>query len=299
MRKLALVIVFVLFYSIVYAESIVSDVYPNLEFQVLKWARLIKLDGKNILKTDDFTYTEAGLIEEIKSKYPEMIKEAQDNLLFFLEESLGRKLLISSAKKEGFNMQNEEEAIMQFLLSKVKDIKVEDSEVKKFYDETLANIEGMTFEKVKEQAKMYLLNQKKKEAVREFLINFGKDKNIQVDKAWFEKNLKKLNNNPVDEARSSGRVTFVQFGANGCEPCELMRPFIKELSNKYKNKKNIVFVDVTNNKILAVRYGVEMVPVQTFYDKSGKEVYRHVGFFSKEQIEKKLLEIEQGGVKAQ
>lgn len=299
MRKLALVIFFVLFYSIVYAESIVSDVYPNLEFQVLKWARLIKLDGKNILKTDDFTYTEAGLIEEIKSKYPEMIKEAQDNLLFFLEESLGRKLLISSAKKEGFNMQNEEEAIMQFLLSKVKDIKVEDSEVKKFYDETLANIEGMTFEKVKEQAKMYLLNQKKKEAVREFLINFGKDKNIQVDKAWFEKNLKKLNNNPVDEARSSGRVTFVQFGANGCEPCELMRPFIKELSNKYKNKKNIVFVDVTNNKILAVRYGVEMVPVQTFYDKSGKEVYRHVGFFSKEQIEKKLLEIEQGGVKAQ
>jgi len=299
MRKLALVIVFVLFYSIVYAESIVSDVYPNLEFQVLKWARLIKLDGKNILKTDDFTYTEAGLIEEIKSKYPEMIKEAQDNLLFFLEESLGRKLLISSAKKEGFNMQNEEEAIMKFLLSKVKDIKVEDSEVKKFYDETLANIEGMTFEKVKEQAKMYLLNQKKKEAVREFLINFGKDKNIQVDKAWFEKNLKKLNNNPVDEARSSGRVTFVQFGANGCEPCELMRPFIKELSNKYKNKKNIVFVDVTNNKILAVRYGVEMVPVQTFYDKSGKEVYRHVGFFSKEQIEKKLLEIEQGGVKAQ
>ena len=299
MRKLALVIFFVLFYSIVYAESIVSDVYPNLEFQVLKWARLIKLDGKNILKTDDFTYTEAGLIEEIKSKYPEMIKEAQDNLLFFLEESLGRKLLISSAKKEGFNMQNEEEAIMKFLLSKVKDIKVEDSEVKKFYDETLANIEGMTFEKVKEQAKMYLLNQKKKEAVREFLINFGKDKNIQVDKAWFEKNLKKLNNNPVDEARSSGRVTFVQFGANGCEPCELMRPFIKELSNKYKNKKNIVFVDVTNNKILAVRYGVEMVPVQTFYDKSGKEVYRHVGFFSKEQIEKKLLEIEQGGVKAQ
>jgi thiol-disulfide isomerase/thioredoxin len=299
MRKLLLAVFCLLVCSMAYGENMVSDVYPNLDLPVLKWARLTKLDGKNILKSDDLTYTESGLIEEIKAKYPEMLKEAENNLLFFLEESLGRRLLIASAKKEGHTMQNEEEAIMQFLLSKVKDIKVEDGEVKKFYDETLAGIEGMSFEKVREQAKMYLLNLKKKQAIQEFLVNFGKDKNIQVDKAWFEKHLKKLNNNPVDEARSSGRITFVQFGTDGCEPCELMRPFIKELGDKYKNKKNIVFVDVTKNKILAVRYGVEMVPVQTFYDKSGKEVFRHVGFFSKEQIEKKLSEIEQGGVKSQ
>lgn len=54
-------------------------------------------------------------------------------------------------------------------------------------------------------------------------------------------------------------------------------------------------MDVNQNRILAIRYGVEMVPVQTFYDSKGKEVFRHPGFYSKEQIEKKLAEIEKGG----
>lgn len=280
--------------TVVHAEMI-KDAHPDLELSILKWAKLSKLDGKTILKTNDLSYTELSLIEEVKTNYPDMAKEADKNLLFFLEESLGRKLLVASARKEGHNTENEEEAIMNFLLSKVKNITIDDAEAKKFYDMALAGVEGMKFENVKEQIKTYLLNQKKKEAIREYLSRFGEDKQIEIDKAWFEKHLKKLKENPVDEARGSGKVTFVQFGADGCEPCELMRPFIKELGEKYKGKKNIVFVDVTKHRLLAIRYGVEMIPVQTFYDRSGKEVFRHVGFFSKEQIEKKLTEIE--GVK--
>lgn len=295
MKRFIFLTFFLLSVTLCNAEELVLKKYPNLDFTILNWAKLVKMEGGNIFKSSDIVYTEASLMDEIKTKYPDMLKDAKENLLFFLEESLGKKLLLSTARKEGHKQENEEEAIMNLLLSKVSDIKVDDSEVKKFYDEYLSKVDGMSFEKVKDQVRMYLINMKKRDAIRDYLQNFGKDKDLQVDKAWFETHVKKLLNNPVDQARASGKVTMVQFGADGCEPCELMRPFLKELSEKYKGKKNIIFVDVNQNRILAIRYGVEMVPVQTFYDSKGKEVFRHPGFYSKEQIEKKLAEIEKGG----
>ena len=52
-----------------------------------------------------------------------------------------------------------------------------------------------------------------------------------------------------------------------------------------------LFVHVREKQILAARYGVETIPVQIFFDKSGKEVFRHIGFFPQEEIEKKLTEM--------
>jgi thioredoxin 1 len=42
---------------------------------------------------------------------------------------------------------------------------------------------------------------------------------------------------------------------------------------------------------LAARYGIQSIPVQIFFDKDGKEVFRHVGVFPQEEIEKKLAEM--------
>lgn len=299
MKKILVLLGFLLsffvFSTFCYAEELVSKKYPNLEFTILNWAKLVDLDSGNIFKSPDIVYTEATLTNEIKSLYPEMIEEAKENLLFFLEERVGKKLLLATARKEGQKMENEEEAIMNLLLAKTQNIKIDDSEVEQFFKENLSKVEGMQFDKVKDHIKTYLLNMKKRQAIRDYLQTFGKDKDLKVDKTWFDTHVKKLFNNPVDRARGSGKVTMVQFGADGCEPCELMRPFIKELSQKYNGKKNIVFVDVTKNRVLAIRYGVEMVPVQVFYDTKGKEVFRHPGFYTKEQIEKKLDEIEKGG----
>lgn len=40
-----------------------------------------------------------------------------------------------------------------------------------------------------------------------------------------------------------------------------------------------------------MRYGIDAIPTQIFFDKEGKEVFRHTGFFPQEQIEKKLSEL--------
>ena len=53
----------------------------------------------------------------------------------------------------------------------------------------------------------------------------------------------------------------------------------------------MVFVSVREEQILASRYGIQSIPVQIFFDKDGKEVFRHTGFWPQEELEKKLAEI--------
>jgi len=54
---------------------------------------------------------------------------------------------------------------------------------------------------------------------------------------------------------------------------------------------NVLFVHVREEQVLAARYGVQSIPVQVFFDKDGREVFRHVGFFPQEELEKKLAEM--------
>jgi thioredoxin 1 len=54
---------------------------------------------------------------------------------------------------------------------------------------------------------------------------------------------------------------------------------------------NVLFVHVGQEQILAARYGISTIPIQFFYNKDGKEVFRHVGFWPQAQIENKLAEM--------
>ena len=83
-------------------------------------------------------------------------------------------------------------------------------------------------------------------------------------------------------------VTMIDLGAKTCIPCKLMAPILKELKEEYKGRASIFFIDVWDDKSQGKRFGVHSIPTQIFYDKHGKEVYRHTGFFSKEKIKNKL-----------
>ena len=39
------------------------------------------------------------------------------------------------------------------------------------------------------------------------------------------------------------------------------------------------------------QYGIEVIPTQIFYDATGKELFRHIGFFAKEDILAKWKEL--------
>ena len=85
-----------------------------------------------------------------------------------------------------------------------------------------------------------------------------------------------------------GMVTMVDLGAGSCIPCKMMTPIITKLEKAYQGKAAIVFIDVWKDKEPAKRFGIRAIPTQIFFDKSGKEVYRHTGFMGEADIVSQL-----------
>ena len=134
-------------------------------------------------------------------------------------------------------------------------------------------------------------HKKKQELASEYIGTLGKIIKIEVSEDWVTKQAVLALDNPVDKARQSGKPSLVDFGATGCKPCDMLAPILDALREKYKDNLNVVFVHVREKPNLASRYNVQSIPVQIFYDKNGKEIYRHTGFWPQEELEKKLKEI--------
>ncbi len=89
----------------------------------------------------------------------------------------------------------------------------------------------------------------------------------------------------LDKAKKEGRFVMLEFGSVGCIPCEQMKPVMERLRNSYRNKLEVVFVDVRTDRKTAQKYRVFMIPTQVFLDGSGIEFHRHIGFYPYEEIE--------------
>ncbi len=84
---------------------------------------------------------------------------------------------------------------------------------------------------------------------------------------------------------------LLDLGANKCIPCKAMAPILDGLKKEYAGKMNVEFIDVWQNEDAGKKYGVEMIPTQIFFDATGKELFRHTGFFGKEDILAKWKEL--------
>ncbi len=97
-------------------------------------------------------------------------------------------------------------------------------------------------------------------------------------------------------AASSGGATttlprLVDLGADKCVPCKMMAPILEELRAEQAGRLEVVFIDVWKNKDEAAKYGIDLIPTQIFYAADGRELYRHEGFFAKEEILAKWQEL--------
>jgi len=98
----------------------------------------------------------------------------------------------------------------------------------------------------------------------------------------------------VPEVPAKGMVTMVDIGAKKCIPCKMMAPIMEELEKEYKGKAAIIFIDVWVDPSQGKKFGIRTIPTQIFYDRDGKEVMRHEGFFEKQAI---VAELKKLGVK--
>jgi thioredoxin 1 len=77
---------------------------------------------------------------------------------------------------------------------------------------------------------------------------------------------------------------LVDLGAGKSIPCKLMAPILEELKKTYAGKLDVQFIDVWVNPDEGPKYGIKIIPTQIFYDAAGQELFRHEGFFAREDI---------------
>lgn len=88
------------------------------------------------------------------------------------------------------------------------------------------------------------------------------------------------------------QITFVELGSVKCIPCKQMQPIMNAIESEYAGRVKVVFHDVWTDEgqEYGQLYSVRLIPTQVFLDAGGNEVFRHEGFFPKEEIVKVLRE---------
>jgi thioredoxin 1 len=88
------------------------------------------------------------------------------------------------------------------------------------------------------------------------------------------------------QTQSAGRKLpkMIDLGASSCIPCKMMKPILDDLQANYADRFETIFIDVWEDAAKGRAYGIRTIPTQIFYDADGKELFRHEGFYSKEDI---------------
>jgi len=271
----------------------VEEAYPGLAAGILRHARLASLEKGVVLTAGDVKVSEAYLSDIVQNAESGIRSQLRKNLIFVLEQEITRKLLLDEASKSGAGKGiPQDKRIMSFLQGKAEKVTVSEKDLRTFYEQNKDAVGGAPFDQVKDSLRGYLLNEKKQRAIAEYIEKMGRGASLRIDAAWLKKQFVPAMDNPVDRARRSGKPSMVEFGASGCRPCDMMQPILTNLRKKYREKLNVLFVQVRQEQILAARYGIHSIPVQAFFNSKGKEVFRHVGFFPQEQVEKVLAQLE-------
>ena len=267
----------------------VSATYPGLASGGLTHATLAGLPAGTILKAGGLVIAEKELAAEVAKAPPEVREQLKKNTFFLLEQMATGKLLLRAAKaRSAAGASSDREVVGAYLKAVAGKAAVTDAEVASFSRDNQAMFGGAALAKVKSQIGAYLLQQKQQELVGEHVRTLGQRDAIVASASWTKAAAAMARDNPVDRARTSGKPSLVDFGADGCRPCEMMTPILAALKEQHAGKLNVLFVHVRKEQVLAARYGVRSIPVQVFFDASGKEVSRHVGFYARSEIDKQL-----------
>ncbi len=82
---------------------------------------------------------------------------------------------------------------------------------------------------------------------------------------------------------------LVDFNAEWCGPCQMLKPILEELEEKYDNIK-FVSINVDEEDNLCERYEVSSIPLLILF-KNGKELQRNIGAINKEKLNSILEEL--------
>ena len=92
-----------------------------------------------------------------------------------------------------------------------------------------------------------------------------------------------------NELIQSTELVLVDFCAEWCGPCKIMKPRILDVAERMGDNVKVVQIDVDKEKELATRFRISSVPTLIIF-KNGKQQWRQSGIISVLALMKLLQE---------
>jgi thioredoxin 1 len=86
------------------------------------------------------------------------------------------------------------------------------------------------------------------------------------------------------EIVNSDKPVLVDFAAEWCGPCKMMKPILKDLKNQMGDDITIITVDVDRNQAAAAQYNIRSVPTLMIF-KKGESLWRQSGVLQASQLQ--------------
>lgn len=83
---------------------------------------------------------------------------------------------------------------------------------------------------------------------------------------------------------SSKTPVLVDFSAEWCGPCKMMKPVLEQLKQKMSDRIRIIKIDVDKNRELAIEYKIKSVPTLVLFQ-NGKILWSGVGVMTTNYLE--------------
>jgi thiol-disulfide isomerase/thioredoxin len=270
------------------AKTVDQD-YPHLATYALPYAVLTNLEPGILLVSHKVIIKEAEILSEIRRSHRTLRAQMKKNAFYVLEKMTADRLLLQEALDGGILRKGaSKEIVARHLDQKFGDLPVSDEELSQYYRDNRHLLGDPDLDPLKESLRDFLKGQKKQKAIRNYILSLGQRRPIQVNAGWVKKQNAAAGKNPLDRLRTAGKPALVLFGARGECPCDMVSPILVALEKKYDDRIKVLILSLREEKVLADRYGVQTIPDLIFYDRQGRELYRHVGFLPERAIEEKL-----------